>query len=136
MKLRITLVFVALLCAAGMPFLVQTNSEDTSKQLPLDKALSIVRAIGTVQAEVKSKENRYLSLEDVLKYGSFPRRHEVSLNGRTSGTVKNYKLSVVLSDDSQHYQILLVPESGCGSAFFSNEDFVIYEGKALGCPKS
>jgi hypothetical protein len=45
---------------------------------------------------------------------------------------KDYSLMVIPSADRQHFQLSLVPKSGCGYSLFTNESFVIYEAKALG----
>ena len=56
-----------------------------------------------------------------------------SKSDSSSATVRDYQLTVVASPDGQHFQMSLVPKSGCGYSLFTNENWVIYEAKAMGC---
>jgi hypothetical protein len=57
----------------------------------------------------------------------------VSLDS-SSIAIKDYRLSVTVAADGQHFQVSMHPTKGCGVSFFTNELGVIYQGLALGCP--
>jgi len=105
-----------------------------SNQLSSTEALSLVRALSTTEAEKKETEQSFVSLQKLLQHRVMQRRlQEINVLDAHSATIRDYRLSVVPSADGQHFQLSLVPKSGCGYSLFTNESFVIYEAKALGC---
>jgi hypothetical protein len=47
--------------------------------------------------------------------------------------IGNHRIMMVLAADRKHYQFTIVPDSGCGTAWFSSDRGMIYTGRALGC---
>ena len=113
------------------------STERTDDQLTDVDAVSLVRQFNTAEAELFGARNgshRYMPLAKVLETPSLKSQIKVSvaISDETSGTVKNYSVSLIPSADGKHYMLSLAP-MGCGPAFFSNETGVIYPGKAAGC---
>jgi len=132
-KLMLTLGILAALSGITIP-LVKTHSQAVSDQLSSNEALSLVRALSTIEGEKKATEQSFVSLQKLLQHRVMQRRlQEINVLDTHSATIRDYKLSVVPSADGQHFQLSLVPKSGCGYSLFTNESFVIYEAKALGC---
>ncbi len=132
-KLILTLAILASLSVVTIP-VVKTRSQAMSNQLSSTEALSLVRALSTTEAEKKETEQSFVSLQKLLQHRVMQRRlQEINVLDAHSATIRDYRLSVVPSADGQHFQLSLVPKSGCGYSLFTNESFVIYEAKALGC---
>jgi hypothetical protein len=132
-KLIVTLAILVTLSGVTIP-VVGTHSQGTPTQLSQTEALSLVRALSTTQAEKKVTDHTFASLEKLSQHRALQRRLEGSnLLDAHSASIKDYILSVVTSADGQHFQLSLAPKSGCGYSLFTNESFVIYEAKALGC---
>jgi len=106
----------------------------SSGDLTADHALRLLRLVATTEAEVSDTEGNYVPLAALLKRkGLAELAAKFDTLDTTWGRVANYALSVNPSPDGKHYQASLVPQQGCGSAFFCSESAIIYEGKALGC---
>ena len=135
MKTRFLLITVLTIAAAigvaGVP-----DRQDSQTQLSPKQALSLVRTLNSTEATIKWSRSNYGSLQDVIKLGELGGTLSITAGDSSSATIKDYQLSVVLSSDSQHYQISVHPSRGCGPSFFTNESGVIYQGAALGCPTS
>lgn len=129
----VTLAILGALSGITIP-IVKTHSQALADQLSSNEALSLVRALSTTEAEKKATEQSFVSLQKLLQHRVMQRRlPEINVLDTHSATIRDYKLSVVPSADGQHFQLSLVPKSGCGYSLFTNESFVIYEAKALGC---
>ena len=144
MKLRLCVVSASLLIlgAAALLF-AQLNGGSQAHTLSKADALRLVRNIGTAEAEEKDfGKHGYGTLQDLSSHRFLPqyvgtaKNHgaEIRITDHDSATVEDYSLSVVVSPDGQHFQLSLVPNSGCGEALFLSDSFVIYEGRALDCP--
>lgn len=132
-QLLLTLAILAALSGITIPVL-KTHSQATPAQLSSTEALSLVRTLSTTESETKATEQNFVSLEKLLQHRAMQRRlREIGVIDAHSATIKDYVLSVVPSMDGQHFQLSLAPKSGCGYSLFTNESFVIYEAKALGC---
>jgi len=132
-KLMLTFAILAVLSVITIP-VVKTHSQAMSGQLSSNEALTLVRTLSTIEAEQKDTEQSFVSLQKLLPRVMQRRLQEINVVDTHSATTRDYKLSVVSSADGQHFQLSLVPKSGCGYSLFTNESFVIYEAKALGCP--
>jgi hypothetical protein len=136
MKVKIVLILsiLASLSVVTIP-MVKTHSQATPLQLSSNDALVLLRTLATVEAEMKSAEHNYSSLDRLLEHRAMPKKKaaEISKSDSSSATVRDYQLTVVASPDGQHFQMSLVPKSGCGYSLFTNENWVIYEAKAMGC---
>lgn len=136
MKTRFAATLIALLLCGGLTLrAAQTNSQENASQLSQRQALGLVRTFNTAQATLKMNGGKYGSIADLLKV-NYLSRVQFAVSDDFTASVKNYKLSVVVSADAQHYQVALQPHSGCGYALFSSDAAVIYEGNGLGCDKA
>jgi len=95
--------------------------------------------INTFQAVAfQEPRHQYLSLDELV---SQPHRNDheqwlttLPLLDSSAGTLKNDRVSVIVSPDRQQYAAQLIGPSSCGLAVFSNESGIIYAGRALECP--
>ena len=131
-KLMLAFAILAALSVITIP-VVKTYSQAISDQLSSNEALTLVRTLSTIEAEKKDAERSFVSLQKLLPRVMQRRLQEINVLDANSATIRDYTLSVVPSADGQHFQLSLVPKSGCGYSLFTNEAFVIYEAKALGC---
>ncbi|HLZ49969.1 MAG TPA: hypothetical protein VKP61_04410 [Candidatus Acidoferrum sp.] len=116
------------------------HPQEKPDELSEPEALGLMRMINTFQvAPVQGPRHQYVSLEELVA-----QRHEkahelllstVLLKDSSTGTLKNYTVSIVVSADGQHYVAQLISSSSCASALFSNESGVIYTARGLGCPQ-
>ena len=113
---------------------MKTRSQAMSDQLSSAEALRLVRSLSTIEAEKKNSEQSFVSLQKLLPRVMPRQLQEIQVVDTHTATIRGYKLTVVPSPDGQHFQLSLVPKSDCGYSLFTNESFVIYEAKALGCP--
>jgi hypothetical protein len=133
-KLMLFLGMLAVLSGITIPIL-QTRSQAMTNQLAASEAVNLVRLISTIEGEKKATEQSFVSLQKLLQHRVMQSRlREINIVDVDSATIKDYRLSVVPSADGQHFQLSLVPKSGCGYSLFTNESFVIHEAKAPGCP--
>lgn len=111
------------------------RGSDSTNAPARKEALSLVRALATMEATVKSTDQRFAALERVLRGFKNPPAviSGIVLKDDLSGTYKNYRVELLPSPEGQHFKLSFVPKSGCGMALFTDENFVIYEGLALGC---
>src|SRR5215470_12736782 len=118
MKPKIVAVVVALFVLGGAAMGIgRAMRHSTSDQLSASEALRIMRTLGTAEAESFLTEQKYMSVEQLIRHRFFSARQpEIVLNDTSSGTIKNYRLSVVVSADGKHFTAALVPIEGCGTA--------------------
>lgn len=136
--------FVALALVGLMglgAFLIGGRQE--SAALTEREGLTLVRTINTAEVTYLMKtKSGFVSLDKLLAssllggkgqpgYPNFGA--EIQLADETSGTIRDYKLSVIASADGKHYSVDLAPQKGCATAFFSNDAAIIFPAKALGC---
>jgi hypothetical protein len=98
-----------------------------------------MRTINTFQvAPFQGPRRQYDSLDELVA-----QRHEKShelvlstiiLKDSSTGTLKNYTVSVAVSADGQHYLTQLIGSSSCPLTLFSNESGIIYTARGLECP--
>jgi hypothetical protein len=109
--------------------------------LPPWQALGAMRTINTFQAVAfQEPGHQYLSLDELVSQSHRNVEHEqwlttLPLLDSSAGTLKNYRVSVVVSPDRQHYAAQLIGSSSCGLAVFSNESGIIYTVRGMGCPQ-
>jgi hypothetical protein len=133
-KIVLAIAILASLCVITIP-MVKTQSKATPLELSSNDALVLLRTLATVEAEMKSADHSFSGLDRLLEHRAMPRKKaaEISKSDSSLATVRDYQLSVVVSPDGQHFQMSLLPKSGCGYSLFTNENWVIYEAKAMGC---
>ena len=95
--------------------------------------VTLMRAINTAE-NAQRRSGGYAPLEQLV---SHPMMGKVAPNVVINGSGATYlgqTVRLLVSNDGQHYQAALVPPSGCGIAFFSDERGLIFSGKVLDCP--
>ena len=127
-----------LLAIALVPTFTPTESQVTSAArssqdqsvLSEQEGLRTMRMLLSAQLSRPAGET-YVPLADALRYvESVPRPAQ---SDSDAVGFKGYRLRMTLSADGRHFQTSLTPESGCGKSWFSNEQGVIYVGRALDC---
>jgi hypothetical protein len=98
---------------------------------PGREAVMILRVVNTVQAQMGRPAGTYASLAQVLESPMFKQQFNGAL--RTTATVGQRTLVLVTSEDQKHYQAMVTPTDKCGVTMFTNENALIYSGRALGC---
>ena len=118
----------------------RSHPQEKAEQLSEWEVVGLMRTINTAQAEASSDSDlrhQYLSLDELVA-----RRHynsselwlpTLQMVDSSTGTLKNYRVSVVVSPDRQHYVAQLINSSDCGLAVFSNESVLIYTARILDC---
>jgi hypothetical protein len=116
------------------------HPQDKADELTEPEALGLMRMINTLQvAPFQGPRHQYVSLEELVAQ-PHEKAHElllstVLLKDNTTGTLKNYTVSIVVSAEGQHYIAEILSSSSCGLALFSNESGIIYTATGLGCAK-
>ena len=117
------------------------HPQEKDHQLPPWQALGAMRTINTLQgAAFQEPRHQYLSLDELVSQAHRNVEHEqwlttLPLLDNSAGTLKNYRVSVVVSPDRQHYAAQLISSSSCGLAVFSDEYGIIYTARGMGCPQ-
>jgi hypothetical protein len=120
--------------------IARPHPQEKADELPPWEAVGAMRTINTFQAVAfQEPRHQYLSLDELVSQPHRNVEHEqwlttVPLLDSSTGTLKNYRVSVVVSPDRQHYAAQLISSSICGLAVFSNESGNIYTAKGgMGC---
>lgn len=99
------------------------------------KALRIMRALNTAQAELLRNSRSYGTLNELSASAAFQSIGEsLTPKDSYSAGVADYQLSVITTADKSRYEARLVSDERCTVALFTNETGIIYAGKSLGCP--
>ena len=133
---RVMNVAVFLLAVAMLP--AQSGTEQNVDQLSSREALTMVRAINTIELSYRSSEGEYVPLEVLLLHPKFDDMGIApTITDPYTVAIKDYKLSIVTFAEGEQYKLSLVPtgEPYCRLALFSDQIGVIYPGKGLGCPE-
>lgn len=136
MKLKLmSLCFALILMVAGTAMLFAgSKNKRGSDEMTREQVLKLVRTLVTAETEIRLSEGHFVSLDKLTEQARWRRALTgITMSDHSSGAFNNYKLFVVASGDGQHFQVSVMPQSGCGLSMFSNEAAVIYEGLALGC---
>jgi len=119
--------------------IARPHPQEKAEELTEPEALGLMRTINTFQvAPFQGPRHQYVSLEELVAQ-RHEKAHELLLSSvlpkdSSTGTLKNYAVSIVVSADGQHYMAQLISSSSCASALFSNESGIIYTARVLGCP--
>jgi hypothetical protein len=133
MKLRLMMSVILFGLGAITSLAVHNHYQSAPDSVSPDDAVALIRLINIVQAEhIATRGTGFGSLEEVLNHRSFIRPENLKVAGNTA-TFKNYTLSLATAEDGKQFKVFLVPQSGCGRAYFSDDSFLIYEGRAFGC---
>ena len=126
------------LLALGLLALSVGASQEVSPKPndPFKEGVLMLRVLNTVEAEMNHTSGTYVPLSAVLEApmlrSSFS---QASLADPTKAIVGGRALVLVLTEDRKHYQAMVLPADQCGIGVFTNENGLIYSGRALGCEK-
>lgn len=154
-----TLILLSGLLGTTVATVARPHPQEKADQLSESEVLGLMRTINTAQVKsgvlcvnsvceepsgprfsgANSSIDHYQSLDELVSRirhvnSSEPWMPTLQIIDSSEGTLKDYKVSVVVSPDRQHYVAQLIKSSDCGLALFSNETGVIYTATALGCP--
>ena len=125
--------FGSIVATVGRP-----HPQEKPDQLSKPEALGLMRTINSFQvAPFQGPRHQYVSLEELVAQ-PHEKAHELLLSSillkdSSTGTLKNYTVSIVVSTDGQHYVLEMLSSASCGLALFSNESGIIYTATSLGC---
>jgi len=120
------------LCFAGLTLAAFAQE---APMLPPQDGLGVMRGLNTAESGLSSATGVYAALSAVLpKLGAIG-SEAIPLDEQTA-TLRDYRLSLVRSQDAKHYNASLLPSHGCQTAWFTDERGVIYKGLPLGCPET
>lgn len=113
--------------AAGVTVFTQPADEVTRADVRL------MRSLNTAENAILQRSGKYLELAQLIDHQTMGGvRPEIT----TKGTVvffQGRQLRLMVSPDGKHYQAMVVPVEGCGTAVFTDERGLIYTGKVIGC---
>ncbi len=105
---RVMNVAVFLLAVAMLP--AQSGTEQNVDQLSSRKALTMVRAINTIELSYRSSEGGYVPLEVLLLHPKFDDMGIApTITDPYTVAIKDYKLSIVTFAEGEQYKLSLVP---------------------------
>ena len=151
-----TLILLSGLLGTTAATVARPHPQEKADQLSESEVLGLMRTINTAQVKSgflcvnsvceepsgprfngpDSSIDHYQSLDELVSRirhvnSSEPWMPTLQIIDSSEGTLKDYKVSVVVSPDRQHYVAQLIKSSDCGLALFSNETGVIYTATAL-----
>lgn len=156
-KIISTLILLSGLLGAIVATVARPHPQEKADQLSESEVLGLMRTINTAQVksgflcvnsvceepsgprDQTAVSDHYQSLDELVSRirhvnSSEPWMPTLQIIDSSEGTLKGYKVSVVVSPDRQHYVAQLIKSSDCGLALFSNETGFIYTATTLGCP--
>ena len=92
----------------------------------------VVRTDNTAQLNRLSKRKGFGTLRELYEDGLLS-RETFKAEDSSTAMIDNYELRVLVSSDTRHYSISLMPSRGCATALFNTELGIIYRARALGC---
>jgi hypothetical protein len=94
-------------------------------------AITLLRAINTAENAAKQKTGKYLAISELLEHPGMGRvKPEFTVNGNAF-TYRDAQVRLALSADAMQYIVTVVGRAPSYTAAFSDEQGVIYTGKAL-----
>ena len=132
MKIAAVVLVVALsACRSTQPAPVVSAPPANPAVLSDQEGLRTMRMVLSAQLS-RGRGVPYGSLADVLNTISNIPSPTSPIDGETAA-LKGYRLRMTVSEDRQHFQTSLTPESGCGKSWFASDQSLIYVGRALDC---
>jgi len=126
---------LALVIIAGLGLVAcldaKVTAVDDSGQMSANQAVGYLRTIGSAEATYKSKYGIYGSLQEIVN-AQYLGLSGGSMKDDNSGLVKGYRVSIVPSADGQHFHASIILQSACDGALFTDDNFVIFQGKPIG----
>ena len=116
-----------ILVAAGVTAFTQPADDVTRADIRL------MRSLNTAENMILQQSGKYMQLADLINHKTMGGvRPEITTNG-TVVFFQGRQLRLMVSADGMHYQAMVVPVEGCGTAVFTDERGMIYTGKVIGC---
>jgi hypothetical protein len=123
-----------LLFAMSVVMLAVLSIAASARQAPDDErraAIRVLRAINTAENAAKQKSGKYLAISELLEHpGMGGVRPDFTVNGNAI-TYRDAQVRLALSADATQYIVTVVGRAPSYTAAFSDEQGVIYTGKAL-----
>ncbi|MEW6131416.1 MAG: hypothetical protein AB1757_30590 [Acidobacteriota bacterium] len=133
MRGKLFLLLLVVFLVSGFTFSQQQTAPTAPDKLSRTEALGLIRTINTAEATANTSQQRYVSLETLLQnLAKLKSQYGIVLTNSDSATVKNYKLSLLVSEGGKHFKVSLQPQAGSCYSLFSDDSFVIYEGQPVG----
>ena len=134
---KFSAVMVTSLGLVAIPLLssaAQQPAQNSTQSLSEDQVVMLVRRINTAEVEFRVYSHAYAGMRDLLHHRSL-KNSGIKLMDSSTGTVGNYRITVLVSQDGKHYSLALTPtfSGSCEFSLFSNESGIGYEAKAFGC---
>ena len=96
------------------------------------EGVALVRQVNTIMGRLYVRNNAQMTLGDVVMDDTFTRAQGFELANANTGTYKRYRLTIThITGDKESYQLSLVPFTGCGPSWFSNETGLIFAGNCI-----
>lgn len=96
------------------------------------EGIALVRQVNQIMGRLYVRSNAQMTLADVVNDDTFTRAEGFNLENANTGVYKRYRLTIThITGDKESYQLSLVPFTGCGPAWFSNETGLIFAGNCV-----
>lgn len=102
-------------------------------ELSRREAVVLMRRVNTAQAREHAQGGQYRTLASVIQHDP-TLQPQLSVTDEQTALVKDYKLTLIRSEDGRRYQAALTSDKTCALALFTNEQGPIYLGRVLDCP--
>ena len=113
---------------------LSSAAQQPTQNLSEDQVFMLVRRINTAEVEFRIYSHTYAGMHELLHHRLL-KNSGINPTDASTGTVGNYSVSVLVSQDGKHYSVALTPTCAisCGFSLFSDESGVIFPAKAFGC---
>lgn len=124
-----TMAVAAALGASSSAVTQQPAAPDTMTPI---EGLALVKQLNTIMGRLYVRSNAQMDLKDVVEDDTFTRAQGFELLNDQQGLYKRYRVTIThVTGDKESYQLSLVPASGCGPSWFSNETNLIFTGTCV-----
>ena len=135
-RTSVFVLFGSLACGlAVLAVTLHAATQTAGGTLALTEGVRIMRLVGSAEVSLAAGRDspaRYRALTEVLASpdaASF--KGDVTVIDGETGSFKGYRMRITAQGG--RYEASLIPDKGCGLAFFVDEKNVIYVGRGLGC---
>jgi hypothetical protein len=146
MKEKSVIGILIVVLASGLVLLgAYREDQQKTSQEKLTQAVNAIRLINTAEAYEQRTHGKYASLGELTSTGALgaaakdrPQFSSVysTLNLQNPDELlTGFSAGIVVAADGTAYKLSIVEKSECGSALFTDNKGLIYQGTALGCAK-
>lgn len=131
MRTGIVAVVIAIGAAIGAGAIAAQQS--ASSELSRQEGIRVMRAINTMEAQIRATGTGYGSLQEVITHAGFSAgpAGDPTREDSDSALIRNHRMTLLRSQDGTRYQVSIVPTSTAGLAFFSGQNGTIFVGEVL-----